>query len=62
MSADPLRVTVAAILMLIAIGILFQTATFVSSIIGLKGVAKWILILVDVLTCLVMAFWVLNVY
>ena len=62
MTTDPLRVTVAAILMLVAIGVLFQSASFVSSIFGLRGLAKWMLVLVDVLTCLVMIFWILNVY
>ncbi len=62
MATDPLRVTVAAILMLIAIGVFFQSVSFVSSVLGLNYLAKWLLILVIVLTALVLIFWVWNVY
>ncbi|UXD22484.1 hypothetical protein IPA_05385 [Ignicoccus pacificus DSM 13166] len=59
---DPLRVTVAAIIMLMAIGVLIQTATFVISVMGLNSYAKWILILSAILTALTLSFWVYYVY
>ena len=59
---DPLRITVAAILMLMAIGILVQTSTFVISVLGASSYGKWILILATILTALTLSFWIYYVY
>ncbi len=60
--ADPLRITIAAILMLMAVGILVQTATFLITVFGANSYAKWILILATVLTSLILVFWIYYVY
>ena len=60
--ADPLRVTIAAILMLMAIGIIVQTGTFLLSVTGVQGYAKWLFILAAFLTALVLSFWIYYVY
>jgi len=59
---DPLRITIAAILMLMAIGIILQTGTFLISVTGAQSYAKWLFILATLLTAAVLSLWIYYVY
>ena len=59
--ADALRITVAAILLLMALGILSQVGNFVALILKMPYVAKWTNIIVVLLSALVVSWWIYEV-
>ena len=59
--ADALRITVAAILLLMAIGILSQVGNFLALILKMPVIAKWTNILVVLFTALVVSWWIYEV-
>jgi len=59
--ADALRVTIAAVLLLTAIGIISQVGNFLALILKFPQLAKWTNVLTVVLSALVISWWVLEV-
>jgi len=58
---DALRVTIAAILLLIAIGIIGQVGNFLSFILNAPEIAKWTNILIVAFTAVVISWWIYMV-
>ena len=59
--ADALRITVAAILLLMALGILGQVGNFVALVLKMPYVAKWTNIIVVLLSALIVSWWIYEV-
>ncbi len=59
---DVFRVTVAAILMLMAIGVIAQVGNFLAALWASKELLKWTNIVVVTLTALVLIWWTYTVY
>lgn len=57
-----LRITVAAILLLMAVGIINQVGSFIAFMWGSKELLKWVSIIVTALTALIIIWWTYVTY
>ena len=59
--SDALRVTLASVLLLMALGILSQVGNFLSVILHIPELAKWVDVFVVISSALIISWWMLEV-
>ncbi len=58
---DALRITIAAILLLMALGIVSQVGNFLAAILNIPWLAKYTAIAVTLLSAVIVAWWLYEV-